>query len=278
MPRVANVDVPSLLYGTAWKEDDTHRLTRLALDAGFRGIDTANQRRHYHEVAVGQAVQDVLRIGAITRDELFLQTKFTHIDGQDHRLPYDAGAPVRVQVEQSATSSLEHFGVTKIDSYVLHGPSSRHGLEPEDLEAWSAMEALHDAGTVGLLGVSNVTAEQLTLLIETARIAPVFVQNRCYARTGWDRSVRDVCAHHGIVYQGFSLLTANQREMANPRIRKIAARLNATVAQVVFRFAIDVGMLPLTGTTDPKHMREDLAATELSLSKEDVDTIANIGV
>src|SRR4051812_37150390 len=97
------------LYGTAWKEDETSRLVELALRQGFRGIDTANQRKHYHEAAVGQgisAADDVVK--AV---ELFLQTKFTFRRGQDNRLPYDPKAPIAVQVEQSFASSLEHLGV-----------------------------------------------------------------------------------------------------------------------------------------------------------------------
>src|SRR5271154_4122290 len=98
---IDGVRVPRFLYGTAWKEDETQRLTSLALEQGFRAIDTANQRRHYHEAAVGQAVSDSIAGGLLVRDDLFLQTKFTSRHGQDHRLPYDPAAPVPTQVEQS---------------------------------------------------------------------------------------------------------------------------------------------------------------------------------
>ena len=81
--------VPCFLYGTAWKEDQTERLTRLALENGFRGIDTANQRRHYDEAAVGAGIATVIESGLLKRDDLFLQTKYTFQRGQDHRLPYD---------------------------------------------------------------------------------------------------------------------------------------------------------------------------------------------
>ncbi len=86
---VDGIRVPRFFYGTAWKEDGTERLTRLAITAGFRAIDTANQRRHYHEAAVGQAVAKAIAEGQLKRDDLFLQTKFTFQHGQDHRLPYD---------------------------------------------------------------------------------------------------------------------------------------------------------------------------------------------
>src|SRR5215471_17750994 len=166
------VGVPRFLYGTAWKEAKTRRLTELALRQGFRGIDTANQRRHYHEAAVGQAIAAAIAAGLVAREDLFLQTKFTFRSGQDHRLPYDPRAPIRTQVEQSFASSLEHLGMDVIDSYLLHGPTQRSGLAATDWEAWRAMEALHDSGRVRLLGVSNVTLEQLQRLCEHARVPP----------------------------------------------------------------------------------------------------------
>jgi len=262
--------VPSFLYGTAWKEDATERLTRLAIENGFRGIDTANQRRHYFEAAVGTAAAGAIRDGLVTRDELFLQTKFTYRDSQDHRLPYDPNADIATQVRQSFASSLEHLQVDVIDSYVLHGPSQRRGLSPDDLEVWQVMEELHASGKTRFLGVSNVALDQLEMLHERARVKPTFVQNRCFARTMWDAEVRAFCRANGIVYEGFSLLTANLGELRSARFRDIVRRSGRTPAQVVFRFALQVGMLPLTGTTDPAHMREDLGALEFELAAEDV--------
>src|SRR5262245_41155769 len=195
---IDDVRVPRMLYGTAWKEERTRGLTEIALQQGFRGIDTANQRRHYHEAAVGQAVAASVASGLVARDELFLQTKFTFRGGQDHRLPYDAQAPVRTQVEQSFASSLAHRGAEGIDSYVRHGPTQRTGLAPADWEAWRAIEAIHDSGRARLLGVSNVTLEQLQRLCQGARVRPRFVQNRCYAAQGWDRRVREFCTAGGL--------------------------------------------------------------------------------
>src|SRR3954451_19508068 len=111
---IAGVRVPRFLYGTAWKEDQTRRLTELALRRGFRGLDTANQRRHYHEAAVGQAIAASVAAGLVAREDLFVQTKFTFRGGQDDRLPYDPGAPIPAQVEQSFAGSLEHLGAKVI--------------------------------------------------------------------------------------------------------------------------------------------------------------------
>jgi diketogulonate reductase-like aldo/keto reductase len=270
------VRVPGLLYGTAWKEEATEALAFGALTTGFRGLDTANQRKHYDEAAVGRAIARVVAAG-IRRDELFVQTKFTHLGGQDHRLPYDAAAPVGAQVAQSFASSLAHLGVDHVDSLVLHGPSQQDGLAAADREAWRAIEALAEAGRVSLIGISNVTARQLRELVELARVPPAFVQNRCYAERGWDRAIRTLCAEHGIRYQAFSLLTANRDVVAHRGVRAIAARHGKTPAQIVFGFARQVGMLPLTGTSSPQHMREDLATGELALDPQELATIDAAG-
>lgn len=274
---IAGVFHPAFVYGTAWKEDRTEGLVRAALEAGFRGIDTANQRKHYHEAGVGAALRAAFSEGLRTRDELFLQTKFTFVDGQDHRLPYDPAAPVAEQVAQSFQSSLEHLGVDYLDSYVLHGPRTRHGLTADDREAWAAMEALQAAGKVGLLGVSNVTAPQLEALLEAATRPPQLVQNRCFAALGWDHQVRRLCRRHGLGYQGFSLLTANRAELARPVVQQLAARYQRTVPQLVFRFALQVGMLCLTGTTNVEHMAQDLAGVDFELTEEDVELLEGIG-
>lgn len=269
---VQGVRVPGLLYGTAWKEERTAELTGLALAAGFVGIDTANQRKHYFEVGVGEA----LAKAGIARERLFLQTKFTYLRGQDDRLPYDPAASLGTQVQQSFASSLAHLGVQQLDAYVLHGPASGRGWTDPDREVWRAMEALHDAGSVRLLGVSNISAAQLVALCDEARVGPALVQNRCYARTGWDREVRAVCRDRGLVYEGFSLLTANARELAGAEVGALARRRGATIPQVVFRFANALGMIALTGTSSRAHMQEDLASAELELEPADVSALERI--
>jgi len=267
---------PLFLYGTAWKEEKTAALTELAIRSGFRGIDTANQRRHYLEAGVGEALAAVYRDGVVQREDLFLQTKFTYQDGQDHRLPYDPDAKPALQVAQSMRSSLEHLQTDFVDSYVLHGPSSNHGWTGTDTEVWEAMNKERDAGRTRMLGVSNVSMLHLQQLAATRSELPSFVQNRCYARLGWDREVRYFCYDRGIVYQGFSLLTANVEVLRSPVVSRIAARLQSSAAQVIFFFASKVGILPLTGTTDPKHMKDDLQSLRLELSPDDVRAIESL--
>ena len=270
-------DVPTFLYGTAWKEERTAALARQALAAGFRAIDTANQRKHYHEVGVGEAIAQWLAQPGHARDALFLQSKFTHLAGQDHRLPYEPRAPLGEQVAQSIASSLVHLHTSYLDSFVLHGPSAASYLTDGDWEVWRAMIAAQAAGQTRLLGVSNVGLSHLQELLAGSSIRPHFVQNRCYARTGWDHEVRAVCARHRIVYQGFSLLTANQRELHHPMLAAIGRRHGLEPGPTVFAFARTVGMLPLTGSSTRAHLDADLAAAAVTLTSSEVDAIARLG-
>ena len=275
MPNQRPSSLPDFLYGTAWKEERTPALVELALRVGFRGVDTANQRRHYFEAGVGQGLAAAYRAGVVVRADLFLQTKFTYRPGQDHRLPYDPAASLSVQVAQSLASSLEHLGTDHVDSYVLHGPASGYGWTDADSEVWEAMRKERDAGRTRLLGVSNVSLrhlEQMDVLSE----APAFVQNRCYAHLGWDRDVRLFCSERKIIYQGFSLLTANAELLRHPVVTGLAASASATPAQVVFAFARTVGMLPLTGTSDAEHMKQDLASRSLALTPDGVRAIESL--
>jgi diketogulonate reductase-like aldo/keto reductase len=263
MPEPASL--PVFLYGTAWKEDRSASLTELAIRAGFRAVDTANQRRHYFEAGVGAGLVAAYGAGIVTRDDLFLQTKFTYARGQDHRLPYDPAAKLAAQVAQSLASSLDHLGTDHVNSFVLHGPSSNYDWTDTDAEVWEAMRHEREAGRTRLLGVSNMSLDHLQQMADTHEEIPAFVQNRCFASMGWDRDVRRFCRECGIVYQGFSLLTANQEVVNHPPLMKIAEEMNVTASQLIFAFARAIGILPLTGTSNAEHMRQDLASLQLNL-------------
>lgn len=265
--------IPKIIYGTAWKKAATTDLVVQAVQAGFKAIDTANQPKHYSEELVGQAVISLQEQG-ISRQQLFLQTKFTPADGQDHRIPYDPNSDYATQVLTSFSSSLEHLKTDYIDLYLLHGPYSWAGLSQADWEVWKTLEKIHQSGKVKYIGISNVNLQQLELLVKDATIKPMIVQNRCFANQGWDAAVRTFCQNNNIIYQGFSLLTANIDVLQHPTIKMIAQRLHKTPAQIIFRFATQIGITPLTGTTDLNHMQEDLAIFDFELTNNDLELIA----
>lgn len=261
--------IPSFIYGTAWKKERTADLAHTAVKTGFRAIDTANQPRHYNEPLVGEALGQLAAEG-IRREDLFIQTKFTPLNGHDNRVPYDPQADLTSQVRQSFASSLQHLKTDRLDSYLLHGPYSYPGLGNEDWEVWKAIEEIYKSGGAAMIGISNVNHLQLQELLDNAAVKPAVVQNRCYANRGWDRAVREICRENGIMYQGFSLLTANPAVLQHPQVAAMARRLRVEAPQVIFRFAMQAGMVPLTGTTDSQHMKQDLRVFEIELTPDEV--------
>jgi diketogulonate reductase-like aldo/keto reductase len=266
----AGVHVPGILYGTAWKKDDTESLVRTALLRGFHGIDTACQPKHYHEPGVGAAVSAFLdrkeSNGNVSRADLYLQTKFTPLSGQDPtRVPYDPKAPLPEQVRQSFAASLRNLRTDYLDCLVLHSPLSS---AEQTLVVWRAMESLVDTRGVRQLGISNCyLLEQLQALYASARLKPAVVQNRFYADTGYDRGIRAFCRQQSIIYQSFWTLTANPQLLTHPTVLDLAAKHRRTPAQLLFRYLTQNGIVPLTGTRSETHMREDLAIFEFELTE-----------
>ncbi|WP_420905824.1 aldo/keto reductase family protein [Candidatus Magnetaquiglobus chichijimensis] len=257
--------MPGIVYGTAWKQDRTAALVGQALALGFRGIDTACQPKHYHEAGVGQGIAVALGAG-IKRTELYIQTKFTPLPGQDpNRIPYDPEAPIADQVAQSFQASLRNLGTDYLDGLLLHSPLATIG---QTLEAWKTLEKIHLAGGAHRLGISNCyDARLLEHLILNTRVKPAVVQNRFHAQTGYDREIRALCARLGIVYQSFWTLTANPHLLAHAALTSLARERQCTPEQLFFRLLTQRGITPLTGTTSARHMAEDLAIDAIGLDE-----------
>ncbi len=124
---LGGIQMPKLIYGTAWKKERTTDLVVQAIRAGFRGIDTACQPKHYYEPGVGEALKVLSKEDGIQRESLFIQTKFTSIDGQDAKnIPYDPKQELPITVKQSLQASLRNLNTTYIDSLVMHSPMRAH--------------------------------------------------------------------------------------------------------------------------------------------------------
>ena len=264
--------MPPLLYGTAWKKERTSALVELALRLGFRGVDTACQPKHYDEAGTGAGIAAALG-SELRRSDLYLQTKYTPLDGQDPaRIPYDPRARVAEQVAQSYAVSLRNLRTEYLDALVLHSPMRTAG---EQAEAWGAMEALVDAGGVHRIGISNCyDPDFLRRLHRAARIKPAVLQNRFHMRSGYDREIRAFCRDQGMVYQSFWTLTANPHLLAHAAVQGLAAKYARTPAQILFRTLTQEGIVPLTGTRSETHMREDLSIFEFELAEDERAAVA----
>jgi diketogulonate reductase-like aldo/keto reductase len=270
----AGVRSPRIIYGTAWKKTRTQELVRTAIQSGFRAVDTACQPKHYNEAGVGAGVADCLN-DSLRRSDLYLQTKFTPLSGQDPKqIPYDSGVPPAQQVAQSFQTSMRNLRTDYVDCLILHSPLP----DPSQMsQVWGAMEQLFHAGGTRRLGISNCySAASLKTLYREATVKPAVVQNRFHAETGYDREIREFCRQREIVYQSFWTLTANPQLLAHGTLSILASKYARTPAQILFRYLTQSDVVPLTGTTSTTHMREDLEIFDFELTAGELQAITEL--
>lgn len=270
----AGVKMPCIIYGTAWKKERTAELVAKALQAGFRGIDTACQPKHYAEPLVGVALQGMQAQG-IGREAVYLQSKFTPLSSQDPaQLPYDSAAPLVSQVAQSFAVSQQNLQTDYLDCLLLHSPLASH---ESTMQAWQALETIHATGGARQLGISNCyDIDVLKALYADAGVKPAVLQNRFYRETGYDADMRRWCNDHGVVYQSFWSLTANRQVLDSDTLQVLARQYNKTAAQVFFRYLSQSGIVPLTGTCSEQHMQDDLGIFDFELGSEDLAEISRL--
>jgi diketogulonate reductase-like aldo/keto reductase len=261
-----------LFYGTAWKKADTTKLVSLALQQGFRAFDTACQPKHYREDLVGEAIAQA---SDIAREDLFIQTKFTPVDGQDRaNIPYDPAVPLEDQVRQSFDVSLKNLRTTYLDAVLLHSPLPID----ESVTVLNVLNELKEKGKVRHLGISNIYSVSVLQNV-MSRLPPStiqIVQNRFYNLTDHDVGIRSLCRNSSIVYQSFWTLTGNPQIWHSSDIEEIASRIGTSRECTFYRFCMQMGITVLDGTTKERHMKEDLAvATEdrFELTAEEMERI-----
>jgi len=272
----SGVRMPRLIYGTAWKKQKTAACVEQALTLGFRGIDTACQPKHYFESGVGDGITAFLNAGtngAVKRGDLYIQTKFTPLSGQDPKqVPYDSKASLSEQVAQSLQASLQNLRTEYLDCLVLHSPCEG---DKSMKTVWCAMETLVDQGSVRQIGISNCyDLSYFQWLYSWARIKPAVLQNRFYDKTGFDRELRAFCRRHQIVYQSFWTLTANPHLLAHNTVKALASKYGRTTAHIFFRYLTQEDIVPLTGTQSEIHMRADLDIFNFELTAMERATVA----
>lgn len=266
--------IPNMIYGTAWKKEETSNLVFEALKQGFRAIDTACQPKHYREDLVGLGLLKAYEIG-IKREDIFIQTKFTPIEGQDQsNMPYLESDEIEVQVEKSFETSKKNLKTDFINAYILHSPVFP-GSKLQ--KVWQKMEEFYDKKEVGALGISNCyDLDTLKFLYENAKIKPNIVQNRFYAQSGYDKEIRVFCKQNNITYESFWSLSANPHILESEVLKNLANKYDREVTQIFYRFLNHMEIVPLNGTTSIKHMIEDLKIGEFELSNNEIESILDL--
>ena len=251
--------MPAIGFGT-W-ELRGHAATEAvtaALAAGYRHLDTASM--YGNESQVGQAVA----ASGVNRSELFVTTK---IWNDDHGFDRSRRA-----VEQSRRQLDGATSPTPIDLVLIHWPGGS-----DRLDTWRQLEALLAEGTVRAIGVSNYSVADLEQLAEISSITPMVNQIEfnplVYQR---QRPTLDYCRTAGIQVTAWRPLFKG-RGLHHPLITEIAGRLDRTAAQVLLRWSIQHGVVPLPKSSSAGRMAENLAVFDFELSTEDMESLNTLG-
>lgn len=264
--------MPNMIYGTAWKKENTTRLVEEALSSGFRAIDTACQPRHYREDLVGIALQNAYENLNLKREDVFIQTKFTPISGQDeNNMPYFSSDDILTQLEKSFIKSKQNLKTDYIDSYIIHSP---FGPVEDLVSVYKTIEEFVQCGQVGQIGISNCYDLDLFLyLYESATIKPKVLQNRFYSNSGYDVNLRNFCKRKDITYQSFWSLTANPQILASKKIEELTRKYQKTIPQIFYKFLNQIDITPLNGTTSKEHMLLDMDIDSFTLDENEVESL-----
>jgi diketogulonate reductase-like aldo/keto reductase len=244
----------------------TRQATRTALEVGFRHFDCAE--RYRNEEAVGEAMQDVFKTGAVRREEVFVTTKLWNTNHRPER------------VKPAFDASRRRLQIDYVDCYIIHTPFAfRPGDEqdPRDeqgrvvydsgvtlVETWQALERLVDDGHCRSIGLSDITLEKLREIVAAARIKPAAIQVEAHPYLPeWE--LLEFCRQHGIVVQAFAALghASTPNLLEDPVIAGIAQRMHKTPAQVALAWAVQRGTAFLTTSTRPHRIRESFEFSAL---------------
>src|SRR6202161_3311376 len=262
--------MPAVGFGTLIPDPvATRQATKAALEAGFRHFDCAE--RYRNEDAVGEAMQEVFKAGAIRREDVFVTTKLWNTNHRPQR------------VKPAFDASRRRLQVDYADCYLIHtpfafrpgdeqDPRDEHGQVIYDsgvtlVETWQALERLVDEGRCKAIGLSDVRLEKGREVAAAARIKPAVVQVESHPYLPeWE--LLDFCREHGIVLLAFAALGhgMDPKMLDDPVITTIARRVQKTPGQVALAWAVQRGTAFLTPSTTPRHIQESF---EISTLPED---------
>lgn len=256
------VEIPIIGFGTYQMPDneDTAKIVEHAIDVGYRHIDTA--ALYKNEKSVGQGIRNAIDKGIVTREELFVTTKLWN---DDHT--YDLAT-------QAINDSLERLGLDYVDLYLIHWPNPikyRDHWQESNAESWRAMEEAQVAGKIRSIGISNFMERHLEALLETAKVKPTVNQ---ILLNPSEMQPETVAANkkHTILSSAYSPL-GRGKIFEIDELTQIAEKYNKTEAQVIIRWSLQHGFLPLPKTSTFSRVEENADVFDFELTEEDMETI-----
>lgn len=249
------VEIPQLGYGVfKVPAEDTRQAVLMALDVGYRHVDTA--RLYDNEAAVGQAVRE----SGLTRDEVFVTTK---VWNSDHG--YDA-------TMRAFDASMERLGFDVVDLYLIHWPTPARDMY---VDTWRAMERLYLDGRIRAIGVSNFQPDHLRRLLDTSEVVPVINQIELHPYLQQNEA-REANEKLGLVTEAWSPLARGGQLLADPVIGSLGDKHGRTPAQVVLRWHIELGNVVIPKSVTRSRVEENLDIFGFSLDDDDMAAIAGL--
>jgi 2,5-diketo-D-gluconate reductase A len=247
--------IPAIGFGTyQLRGEDGIASIVSALQAGYRLLDTA--LNYNNEVEVGEAI----RRSGINRDEIMVTTK---LPGRHHGFD---------ETLASLEESRGHLGLDYVDLYLIHWPLPRIG---KYVDTWRAMIQLREQGLVRSIGVSNFTPEYLSRLIDETGVAPAVNQIELHPRFP-QQAMRQANLSHGIVTESWSPLARQHPVDTEPVIVAIAAEHEVTPAQVVLRWHVQLGAVPVPKSASPRRQAENLDVFGFRLTDAEITAISSL--
>lgn len=255
------VEIPCVGFGTYLTPDGDTCVNSVkeALLAGYRHIDTAEF--YANEESVGKALAE----SGISRDEVFVTTKLWNTN-------------------QGYDSALRHFdmsakklGLDTVDLYLIHWPMAKDFVAdyPKTLlDTWRAFERLYEEGRVRAIGVCNCLKHHLKVIIDNSKVAPMVNQIEFHAGLV-QKEAEEFSKLNGVVVEAWAPLCRG-RAFGNHVLESIAAKHGKTQAQVLVRWCLDKGVLPLPKSVTPSRIRENIDVFDFALSADEIAAIETI--
>ena len=247
--------IPALGFGTYKLNGSAGVETMVnALKTGYRLLDSAF--KYENEGAVGEAI----RCSGVPREQILVTSK---VPGLRHR--YN-------EALYSVEESLYRAGLDYYDFYLIHWPNPSQDLYPE---AWQALIEARKRGLVRSIGCSNFLPEHMQRLIDETGEVPAVNQIELYPYF-IQQEQRDWHAEHGIITQSWSPLGRDSSAIHEPLIKNIADSLGRSPAQVILRWHVQLGAVPIPKATSPARQLENLSIFDFELSAEQMAVISGL--
>jgi len=240
--------MPALCLGT-WKMSETgeaEAAVSSAIQAGYRLIDTA--KLYGNESSVGKAVRE----SGVPREELFVTTKLWPTDFFDP--------------ESGFETSFGKLDIGYVDLYLIHWPVP---MMPKSV--WRALEKIYKSGKARAIGVSNFDVDDIKKLLDYAEIAPAVNQIK-FSPFDFEKDTLAYCTEHGIIVEAYSPLTRGSN-LGDSTVGAIAKKHGKSPAQIMLRWCIEHGTVPLPKSSNPERMRENMEIFDFKLSDEDIQAL-----